>query len=181
MAGHFAQVDRNRGFGVSPSNKKLLGITSLERIPTWSPSGEGTEATGLNSRGITTFRSKNVLWGNRSSAYPNSTNVKTFVSVRRTSDIIDASLRVSFLQFVDEPITQALIDTMLQVGNAYLGTLKGDGQILDGRLSYDTAKNPPSELALGRLVFDRTITPVVPAEDTLIKSSISLEGFAVIQ
>lgn len=179
-AGLIAKVDRTESFSVSPSNHAFLGFNSLERTLSWSPAGTGTDTTKLNAVGVLTIRSGSIAWGNRSSGYPNSTNSKTFMVVRRTADVINKSIQLNFVQFQDRPINAALRDSMLQVANAYIGERIGKGDLLAGKLSYDPAKNPAASLAFGQLTFDLTMTIATPAENITINSTIDLEGFAVL-
>jgi phage tail sheath protein FI len=68
------------------------------------------------------------------------------------------------LQFIDQPISNALITTILASVNAFLRTLIQRGALVAGSASYNPAENPPSVIAAGHLVFDIDVMPPPPAE-----------------
>jgi hypothetical protein len=104
------------------------------------------------------------VWGNRSASYPTSTAPDNFVSVRRTMDVIEESVQLSMLQFIDQPITNALIAAILASVNSFIRTLVQRGALVGGAASFDPAKNPAEEIAAGHLVFDVEVMPPPPAE-----------------
>ena len=104
------------------------------------------------------------VWGNRSSAYPNSTAPDNFISVRRTMDIIEESVELAMLQFIDQPISNALITAILASVNSFFGSLIQRGALVAGSASYDPAENPPAQISAGQLVFDIDVMPPPPAE-----------------
>jgi len=65
----------------------------------------------LNAAGILTvfnaFGTGLRVWGNRSAGYPTITTPDNFISVRRTMDVIEESVQLSMLQFIDQPIKSA--------------------------------------------------------------------------
>jgi uncharacterized protein len=63
------------------------------------------------------------VWGNRSAAYPAITTPDNFISIRRTMDVIEESIELSMLQFMDQPITNGLITAILASVNAFLRSL----------------------------------------------------------
>lgn len=76
------------------------------------------------------------------------------------------------LQFIDKPINQAVIDSIRETVNSFMRTLISRGALVDGKNAqgqatgcyFDKAKNPPAEIAAGRLVFDLVFMPPTPAE-----------------
>jgi phage tail sheath protein FI len=104
------------------------------------------------------------VWGNRSSAYPNSTAPDNFISVRRTMDIIEESVELAMLQFIDQPISNALITAIVASVNSFLRTLIQRGALVAGSASYDPSENPPAQISAGQLVFDIDVMPPPPAE-----------------
>lgn len=76
------------------------------------------EVNLLNEAGVTTvfnsFGTGLRAWGNRSAAWPTLSHMKNFISVRRTGDIINESIRYFSLQFMDRPLDQALIDALVE-------------------------------------------------------------------
>ena len=114
-------------------------------------------------------------WGNRSSAYPANTDPTNFINIRRTADIIHESVEYSMLQFMDYPIDNGLIDSICESVNAFIRTLIGRGALIDGKCKYNPAKNPPTEIANGHLLFDIEFMPPTPAERITFESFINIE------
>jgi len=167
LAGVIAKVDHEKGYWFSPSNNEILGITGIERAITASITDPLSETNLLNENGIVTvfnsFGTGYRVWGNRSAAFPAQTDPKNFIPVIRTADIIAESIEFSTMQFLDRPIT-VVIDAVLSMVNAFLRTLIGRGAIVDGKCWFPKDKNPPDQLAAGRLHFDYSIMPPTPAE-----------------
>lgn len=105
-----------------------------------------SEVNLLNEAGITTvfnsFGTGLRLWGNRTAAWPTVTHMRNFENVRRTKDLVDESIRFSSLQFTDQPITQALIDSISESVNQFGRKLIADNALLGFECWYDPARNP---------------------------------------
>src|SRR5262249_54144299 len=104
------------------------------------------------------------VWGNRSAAYPTVTTPDNFINVRRTMDVLEESVELSMLQFLDQPISNGLISAILASVNAFIRTLIQRGAFVGGTATYDPADNPPSSVAAGQLVFEIDVMPPPPAE-----------------
>jgi len=105
------------------------------------------------------------VWGNRNSGFPAESTVDTFMSTRRTADIIEESGEQYSLAYLDHPITQALIDQILLDCNSFMRTLQGKGAVLEGsKYFYDATRNSASELGNGHLVLSYKFLPPSPME-----------------
>jgi phage tail sheath protein FI len=147
-----------------------------------------SDVNNLNSDGIVTvfnaFGTGLRVWGNRTAAYPTVTTPDNFISVRRTMDVIEESVELAMLQFLDQPISNALITAILASINAFIRTLIQRGALVAGAASYNPAENPPSSVAAGQLVFDIDVMPPPPAEritfnvfiDTTLLSQLGATG-----
>jgi hypothetical protein len=178
LAGLMCATDVERGYWWSPSNQEFKGIVGTERPITARVNDPQSEANLLNENGIVTvfnsFGSGYRAWGNRSAAWPSVTHPKNFLNVRRTADVLHESVEYAMLQFLDRPINDALIDDIRGSVNAFIRTLVGRGALIDGSCTYDPAKNPPTELALGHLTFDIAFMPPTPAERISFESFIDI-------
>lgn len=181
-AGLRAKVDNDNGYWWSSSNRELLGVIGLERPLTARVDDPNSEVNLLNEVGITTvfnsFGTGLRLWGNRTAAWPTVTHMRNFENVRRTKDLVDESIRFSSLQFVDMPITQALIDSITESVNLFLRKLIGDSALLGGECWWDPARNPQTEQELGHLLFNYKLTVPLPFERGTFETEITGEYLA---
>jgi phage tail sheath protein FI len=169
LAGVMCANDYANGYWFSPSNKEIKGIVGLERNISAAINDASTDANLLNANGIeTVFNSFGTgfrTWGNRSAAFPTSTAPSNFIAVQRTADIISESVELASLNFVDQPINNGLIDSIRESVNSFIRTLIGRGALLNGsECTYDASLNPPTQLALGQIVFTINMMPPTPAE-----------------
>lgn len=179
LAGVIAAKDIEKGYHWSPSNTEIKGIIGVERQLTSMINDPDSEVNLLNEAGIVTvfnsFGSGFRTWGNRSSAYPSSTDPTNFINVRRTADILHESVEYSMLQFMDYPIDNGLIDSICESVNAFIRTLIGRGALIDGKCKFNASKNPVEEIANGHLLFDIEFMPPTPAERITFESFINIE------
>jgi phage tail sheath protein FI len=183
VAGAQAAKDKDKGYWWSVSNTQLQGVIGLERPIEGVINDPDCEANLLNAAGITTILTGYAMgyrvWGNRSSAYPVSTTVDTFLSTRRTADIIEESLEQYSLAYMDHPITQALIDQILLDCNTFLRTLQGKGAVLEGsKAFFDSSLNSASELSVGHLVISYKFLPPSPMERLTWEASIDVNLYS---
>ncbi|EJM3831570.1 phage tail sheath subtilisin-like domain-containing protein [Salmonella enterica] len=176
-AGLRAWTDLEYGYWWSSSNQLLKGVTGIERPITARIDDPQSEANLLNASGITTvFNSYGTgyrLWGNRMASYPSSTGLLTFENCRRVKDMTDEAIRASSLPFIDQPITQALIDTILESVNQYGRKLIGDGALLGFTCWYDKKRNEEADLADGHMLVSYRLTPPPPLERLTLESEIT--------
>lgn len=178
MAGVIAATDNANGYWYSPSNREIKGIVGVERTITAAVNDASTEANLLNEKGICTifnsFGSGLRTWGNRSASFPSSTAPSNFISVQRTADILHESVEYAMLQFIDQPINNALIDAIRDSVNGFINVLIQRGAIVDGSCTFDVSKNPPVVTGAGQLIFDVTFMPPTPAERITFESYIDI-------
>lgn len=168
-AGVTSQCDSDNGYWFSPSNKEIKGVIGLETNISGAINDPNTDANLLNSVGIVTvmnsFGTGYRTWGNRSAAFPSSSDVKNFIAVRRTCDVVSESIELSMMDYLDQPITSGLIDAIRETANSFIRTLIARGGLIIGSAcTFDPSLNPPSEIALGHLTFTNTLMPPVPGE-----------------
>jgi phage tail sheath protein FI len=168
VAGAIAAKDLQKGYWWSPSNTQANGILGPDVTLYASLLDAASDVNNLNAAGILTvfnaFGTGLRVWGNRSAGYPTITTPDNFISVRRTMDVIEESVQLSMLQFIDQPISNSLITAILASVNAFIRTLIQRGALVAGSSSYNPAENPPAQIAAGHLVFDIDVMPPPPAE-----------------
>ncbi len=176
IAGAIAAKDLSNGYWWSPSNTEVIGILGPDVSLYASIMDPNCDVNNLNAQGIVTvfnaFGSGLRVWGNRSSAYPSDTAPDNFINVRRTMDVIEQSIQLSMLQFIDQPISNALITAILSNVNSFICSLIQRGALVAGSASYDPSENPASQIAAGQLVFDIDVMPPPPAERLTFQSYI---------
>lgn len=157
MAGIVAAKDVEKGYWFSPSNTVIKGIVGTEFDLTASINDSTCEVNQLNEAGITTvfnaFGTGFRTFGNRSALFPSESGIKTFISSRRTADVIQESIEQAMLPFLDQPLTNGLIDAVCESVNSFLRTLKGRGAIVDGNCWFDKNLNSDEEMANGHSVW----------------------------
>ncbi len=182
VAGVIAATDNTDGYWFSPSNREIRGIVGASRTITAAVNDASTEANLLNEKGIVTifnsFGTGLRTWGNRSAAFPTSTAPSNFIAVQRVADILHESVEQAMLQFIDLPISPALIDSIRDTVNGFLNVLIQRGAIIDGSCTYDPVKNPPAVSSAGQLIFDVTFMPPTPAERITFESFIDINLLA---
>ncbi len=178
LAGVIAAKDISNGYWWSPSNTQIKGITGMERSLSAMINDPNSEVNLLNESGIVTifnsYGSGLRTWGNRSSAYPTSTSPSNFIAVRRTADILEESISYAMLQFLDYPMSTALIDSICETVNSFIRSLVARGAIIDGNCSFDPSLNQATDLAAGHLTFDLSFMPPPPAERITFQSYIDI-------
>ncbi|MCO2667077.1 phage tail sheath family protein, partial [Pseudomonas aeruginosa] len=178
-AGLRARVDLDKGYWWSSSNQQLVGVTGVERPLSAMIDDPQSDVNMLNEQGITTvfssYGSGLRLWGNRTAAWPTVTHMRNFENVRRTGDVINESLRYFSQQFVDAPIDQGLIDSLVESVNGFGRKLIGDGALLGFKAWFDPARNPKEELAAGHLLINYKYTVPPPLERLTYETEITSE------
>jgi len=168
VAGGLSARDAQNGYWWSPSNMQVIGPLGPDVQVYASFLDAASDTNNLNAAGIVTaltgFATGIRIWGNRSAGFPTYTTPDVFISIRRTMDVIEQSLLQSMLQFLDQPISSALITAILASCNSFVRTLIQRGALVGGSASYNPAENPPSEIAAGHLTFDLDVMPPPPLE-----------------
>lgn len=165
MAGLRMKMDVDKGYWHSKSNHELLGVTALEIPLTARIDDPQSETNRPNEKGITTvFNSYGTgfrAWGNRLACFPSVSHIKNFEVAQRTGDIIDESIRQFELQYVDRPIDDALIDSLIEGIRTYLGTLRS---IVGYSVSLDYEYDLVDAFSKGQIPLVYDYTPKLPAE-----------------
>jgi phage tail sheath protein FI len=173
-------------FHMSTQLAGRIGLTDADNagIPYRSPSNQnfqmdsavladGTEiflgtdtAAYLNGQGVITalnFTGGWKCWGNRTSAYPGSTDPKdSFLPVRRMFNWVGNTLTLTFWQRLDYPLNKRQIQTVTDSANIWLNGLVAQGYLLGGRVEFRADENPTTDLLDGIARFHVYLTPPSP-------------------
>lgn len=161
-AGVFSRTQDEYGYHWSPSNKPIRGLTGAEVALSSTHTLSESDVQLLNSVGIVTvygvvpldaYATGYRLWGNRSSAYPSTTDPINFICIQVVEDQIRIALERALLQYVDRPLNNVTISFVLQTINMYLARQKAMGILIDGNAYFLDDDNPIDELAMGHLTL----------------------------
>lgn len=173
-AGLRMKIDVEKGYWWSISNKELLGVTGLEVGLTARADDPQSETNRLNEKGITTvFNSYGTgyrLWGNRLACFPTVSHIKNFEVAQRTGDLIDESIRRAELEYVDRPIDDALLDSLVETVRTYMGTLQSIVGF-DAGVDYDYDLS--DAFSKGQVPIAYDYTPKLPGERITNTSSMT--------
>ena len=156
----------------SPSNKNLSAdsavLESGEEI--WL---DVNQAEFLNGNGIVTalnFIGGWKAWGNETSAYPATSDVKErFIPVRRMFNWIGNTLVTTFWSRLDYPLNKRQVETIQDSANDWLNSLVAQGYLLGGRVEFLRAENPDTGLLDGASVFHVYLAAPTPNGDIEFK------------
>lgn len=172
VAGLIAATDNDpsAGFWWSPSNRLVNGPLGLSKPIDFSIGDSETVANYLNGQNVAVFIREDGfrLWGNRVSS-------GQFLSVRRTADMIEASIAEAHRWAVDKNITKGYVAQIVASVNAYIRMLTAQGAVLGGEAWADKTLNTPESIALGRLFIDFKFTPPYPAEHITFRAHLTNE------
>lgn len=150
---------------VSPSNHNLQMTGTVLKDGTEVVLGQDNGAY-LNGEGVVTalnFIGGWVAWGNRTAAYPGSTDVKdTFIPVRRMFNWIGNTFVQTFWPRIDGPLNRRQVHTIVDSANIWLNGLSAQQYILGGRIEFLEDENTTLDLMDGKVVFDVSVTPPSP-------------------
>lgn len=159
------KTDVENGYWFSISNRELLGVTGSEVALTARADDPQAETNRLNEKGITTvfnsYGSGYRMWGNRLACFPTVSHIKNFEVAQRTGDLIDESIRRFELQYLDRPIDDALIDSLVESIRTYLGTLRS---IVGYDVGLDYDYDLVDAFSKGQVPLWYDYTPKLPAE-----------------
>lgn len=174
MAGVISGTDLTLGYWFSPSNKKLAGVTGAEVSLSAAINDPTTDVQVLNAAGVSTYFSGYgtgyLSWGNRSATFPTNTGISSFLSVRRTADIIEETIELNILPFLDQPLNLATIDAVRAGVNGFGNSLIQRGAVIDFSCSFLPEDNPVEQLAAGNPVFSYEFLPPPPMERVTFKA-----------
>ena len=167
FAGVLARSDNDRGFWYSESNQQIYGIVGISKTIDFNNGDATSRANLLNEGNVATIINVNGYrtWGNRCAD-------GTFLSTKRTSDLIKDSIQKNHLWAVDRGINKQYISSVENNVNAYLRSLVTQGAIIGGNCWADPDLNTAQSLENGQVYFNFDFTPTATAERLTFKGAI---------
>lgn len=173
---------KNKGIPYeSPSNKEI-DISGLI-INGSKKKFNQVQGNKLNEKGITTAiynGGKWVLWG------PHMANYEYTITQDDFSKIFDVNIRTNIYllndfqlrnaRLIDSPIARKDIDSILNTEQIRLDSLKADGKILFGNISFLAKENSINDLVQGDFVFNTEVTNTPPGKSLINRIQYTTKG-----
>jgi phage tail sheath protein FI len=150
----------------SPSNKRLP-IDGIALADGTEVVLDDVAANSLNDQGITTAINSSGwrAWGNRTAAYPASTDpADTFINFARMRVWNTGVLVLSHKQKVDNNLNRRQIESVVDSENIRLNGLAASGKLLGGRVEFREENNPVTNLLDGQAVYSFLWSPPPPMQ-----------------
>lgn len=128
------------------------------------------QANVVNSYGVSTFNNFQgwTLWGNRTAAYPGTTDPKdAWFCCRRFFTWWGNSFILTYHQRVDNPSNYRLIEAIIDDENVKGNSLAAQGKCAGAVIEYRQEDNTINDILNGKLQFYQKLAPFTPAEDIL--------------
>lgn len=150
-------ADNDGILNATPSNRSLQadGSALADGTEVFLQQQQANDA--LNANGVVTalnWVGGWRAWGNRTSAYPATTDPKdAFIKVRGFQNWLSNTLILSYWQYVDGDLNRRQIESITDSNNIFLNGLASTDQILGGRIEFQPDDNPTTQLLDGKAVF----------------------------
>lgn len=128
------------------------------------------QANIVNSYGVSTFNNFSgwTLWGNRTAAYPGSTDPKDmWFCCRRFFSWWANTFILTYHQRVDDPANFRLIEAVVDDENVRGNSLAAQGRCAGAYIEFRQEDNTVNDILNGKLQFYQHLAPFTPAEDIL--------------
>ena len=128
------------------------------------------QANIVNSYGVSTFNNFSgwTLWGNRTAAYPGSTDPKDmWFCCRRFFSWWGNTFILSYHERVDDPANFRLIEAVVDDENVRGNSLAAQGRCAGAYIEFREEDNTVDDILNGQLQFYQHLAPFTPAEDIL--------------
>lgn len=178
LAGVWLRTIVEEGYHHSPSNREILGIEDTEVPVTYIPGDASSDVQSLRAAGIVTIEER---WGkgphtsgNRSSAYPTDTDMRNFLHVQFTEDMIHETVLHYLDQFKDRAGTLARIEFIEERVNNWLHGLVGAGILSGARFAFDRTRTTSDTVANGQYFYRLEWAPIGVMERITVDANIDL-------
>ena len=164
---------------LSPSNQ-LMSITAACTLDGTEILLDQEQANLLNAQGVSTALNMNGFraWGNKSAAYPNTTDPKDcWFNCRRFFSWWGNTFILTYFQKVDKPANYRLIESIVDSENIRGHSYVARGYCARAEITFDYDENPVTDLMNGKIQFHQYLSPYVPAE--VIKNTLEFDPLAI--
>lgn len=184
LAGVWLSSIMEYGYHHSPSNRPLTGIERTEVPVVYIPGDPQSDVQDLRGAGIITVEERYGLGphtsGNRSSAYPTDSDIRNFLHVQLTEDMLDEAV-VHFLdRFKDRNGSPARLEMIEARINGWLAAkaVGNDPEISGATFRFDRTATTREAAANGRFFWKLDWAPVGVMERITVDRNIDLKLIA---
>lgn len=153
---------------VPPSNKKVSinglvlddenNTEVLLKLPQANAVNAAGVITGLNFDGWRT-------WGNNTAAFPGTKDPKDrWINCRRMMTYCENHWVRAYFDEVDSPANLRLTQNIVEQENMWYSSLFANGKIAGGGITFDSSRNPVSQILDGKILFGIKVAFFTPGE-----------------
>lgn len=119
-----------------------------------------------------------VVWGNNTSAYPGSLDVKDYlIPIRRMFNYVQNLFQVFASTRIDNPLNRRQLEGVVNSFNQVLASLQGFGALNSAAIELDDERNTTEQLIAGVVYFRIRIAPPPPTKEIHGVFEYDVEGF----
>ena len=174
---------------VSPSNKNCYatgvyvlngsGGEGYEEAPLFQSRDEINATLGANGLiGALNTADGWVLWGNSTTAFPGSADVKDYLlASRRMFNYVQNTFQLFAQPRIDNPLNRRQLEGVVNSFNQILASLQGFGALNAASVSIDDERNTTEQLIRGVVYFRIRIAPPPPMQEINGVFEFDVQGF----
>lgn len=119
-----------------------------------------------------------VLWGNNTTAFPGSTDVKDYIlAIRRMFNYTQNLFQVFAQPRIDDPLNRRQLEGVVNSFNQILSSLQGFGALNSASVAIDDERNTTEQLIRGVVYFRIKIAPPPPMAEVNGVFEFDVQGF----
>jgi hypothetical protein len=119
-----------------------------------------------------------VIWGNNTTAYPGSSDVKDYlIPIRRMFNYVQNFFQVFASARIDNPLNRRQLEGVVNSFNQVLASLQGFGALNSAAIELDDERNTTEQLITGVVYFRIRIAPPPPTKEIHGVFEYDVEGF----
>jgi hypothetical protein len=119
-----------------------------------------------------------VIWGNNTTAYPGSLDVKDYlIPIRRMFNYVQNFFQVFASARIDNPLNRRQLEGVVNSFNQVLASLQGFGALNSAAIELDDERNTTEQLIAGVVYFRIRIAPPPPMKEIHGVFEYDVEGF----
>lgn len=156
---------------VSPSNKNCYatGLYTDDKEAEAVFLNRDKVNTSLDGNGIVSAlntASGWVIWGNNTTAFPGSTDVKDYlIPIRRMFNYVQNLFQIFAASRIDNPLNRRQLEGVVNSFNQVLASLQGFGALNAASVELDDERNTTAQLIAGVVYFRIRIAPPPPMKE----------------